>query len=384
MKLRYTLGTRNIVPPGGFRAIRKSGEVAASTSHDVLVRELRRDYPDETRQQLQQRVDEATCENLVRRKSFGMLDVHVPSLKEQGNVTFIPNDMLLPAPHNYNPGLFRWKDELMMCYRRHLDNAFSEIALAAIATEDLLPRKEMPQFTLDIPKEFNNEDHEDARIFWHDDDIYVSYTMWRRATLNGRWLYMPRIDVAVFDAEWQFKRKFTPLFGRNTEASEKNWTFFSQDGTLYFCYDFHPKHVIGKIIKDEKCELVSETPGISWDYGIIRGSTPPQRISDTEYLSFFHSRKTDVGPPGKNRYYAGAYCFEAKEPFRITRYTTESVFAGSEKDTVWDYSLACVFPCGLVIDGNTALVSMGSNDMECAIARVDVPELLEKMTLHES
>lgn len=384
MKPAYSLRSTKIVPSGGFIAKLPGGVLKRTTHHETLLNELRFFYPDETREQHSKRINDDTCEYLVSIGAESFLQARYPSLQEQGDVVVIPNGLLLDAPHNYNNGLFRWKDELMMCYRRHLDNAFSEIALAAMATEDLLPRKEMPQFTLDIPKEFDNEDHEDARIFWHDGDIYVSYTMWRRAIKDGRWLYMPRIDVAVFDAEWQFKHKFTPKFGGNGKIAEKNWTFFSHNGKLYFVYDFYPNHVVGKILNNENCEAVEATKGIQWSYGTIRGSTPPQRISDTEYLSFFHSRKRDEAAPFKNRYYAGAYCFETKEPFRITRYTEEPVFAGSESNQQWDTDLACVFPCGLVIDGETALVSMGSNDMECAIGRVNIPQLLETMTQHDT
>jgi len=378
MNLSYSLSTRNIVPPGGFCAVKKNGSIASSSSYEVLVKCLVPEYPGEDYQQLKKRVDTATCESLVKRKAWSFLDIHVPSLAKQGDVTLIPNNMLLAAPHCYNPGLFEWRGELVMCYRRHLENQFSEIGIAMLDRDTLLPSTKFKQFTLQIPKDFDNEDHEDARIFWFGGDIFLSYTVWRRATLNGRWLYMPRIDVAAFDEEWNFKYKFTPDYGGNREIAQKNWTFFVHNAELRFCYDFNP-HTVCNLKENNTAEAVA-TKGITWDYGTIRGSTPPQRISDTEYLSFFHSRKTDPGPPGKNRYYAGAYCFQAKEPFHITRYTETPVFAGSEKDELWDHSLACVFPCGLVIDGETALVSMGSNDMQCAIARVNIPKLLESMT----
>lgn len=384
MKPAYSLRSTKIVPSGGFVAKLPSGTLKRATHHETLLNELRFFYPDETREQHSKRINDDTCEYLVSIGAESFLQARYPSLQEQGDVVVIPNGMLLDAPHNYNNGLFSFGGELIMCYRRHLENAFSEIAICEIDRETLLPLPKSRQFALDIPKEFENEDHEDARIFWHGEDIYVSYTMWRRATLNGRWLYMPRIDVAVFDAEWQFKHKFTPKAGGNGKIAEKNWTFFSHDDTLYFVYDFLPFHQVFKILKNEKCELIGETKGIQWNYGTIRGSTPPQRISDTEYLSFFHSRKRDEAAPFKNRYYAGAYCFEAKEPFRITRYTEEPVFAGSESNQQWDTDLACVFPCGLVIDRETALVSMGSNDMECAIGRVNIPQLLETMTQHDT
>lgn len=384
MKPAYSLRSTKIVPSGGFVAKLPSGTLKRSTHHEVLLNELRFFYPDETRAEHSKRISDDTCKHLVSIGAESFLAARYPSLQEQGDVVVIPNGMLLDAPHNYNNGLFRWQCGITMCYRRHLENAFSEIAVCEIDRDTLLPSTKFPQFVLDIPKEFDNEDHEDARIFWHDGDIYVSYTMWRRATLNGRWLYMPRVDVAVFDAEWQFKRKFTPKAGGNGKIAEKNWTFFSHNDTLYFVYDFLPFHQVFKILKNEKCELIGESKGIEWNYGTIRGSTPPQRISDTEYLSFFHSRKRDEAAPFKNRYYAGAYCFEAKEPFRITRYTEEPVFAGSESNQQWDTDLACVFPCGLVIDGETALVSMGSNDMECAIGRVNIPQLLETMTEHDT
>lgn len=377
MKLTHKLKTRSVVPPSGFCFKRKDGNRSRGTVFKHVALESAQHH-EETIEAANLRVERDTAAFLAESGHFDFLESRYPRLEEQGDVTIIPNEMLLPAPHNYNPGLFEVGGKLVMCYRRHLENAFSEIAVTELDTDSHLPTGK--QRVLEIPKEFDNEDHEDARILWHNDEIYVTYTMWRRATLNGRWLYMPRIDVAVFDADWQFKRKFTPLFGGNTKSAEKNWTFFSHDDKLLFCYDFE-RHVIGEVTDEPNCRLVSTTDGISWDYGTIRGSTPPVCISDAEYLSFFHSRRMDRGAPHKNRYYAGAYCFEAKAPFRITRYTEQPVFAGSESNLQWDAQLACVFPCGLVVSGDTAIVSMGSNDMECAIARVNVPELLEKMTL---
>ena len=383
MKPAYSLSSTKIVPSGGFVAKLPSGTLKRATHHETLLNELRFFYPDETRAEHSKRISDDTCEYLVSIGAESFLQARYPSLQEQGDVVVIPNGLLLDAPHNYNNGLFEWRGRLIMCYRRHLENAFSEIAVCEIDRDTLLPSTKFPQFVLDIPKEFDNEDHEDARIFWFGDEIFVSYTMWRRAVSpTGRWLYMPRIDVAAFDDEWNFKYKFTPDYDGNGEIPQKNWTFFVHGIDLMFVYDFS-HHVVCKVTDSGRCDAVL-TPGITWNYGTIRGSTPPQRISDTEYLSFFHSRKRDDGAPHKNRYYAGAYCFEAKEPFRITRYTEEPVFAGSESNQQWDTDLACVFPCGLVIDGETALVSMGSNDMECAIGRVNIPQLLETMTEHDT
>jgi len=376
MKLQYTLKTTKIIPPGGFRCCTSGGKELCNSDYHLLLTEARRHYPQETLQQHQQRIHDDTCAALVKRGIFGPLNASVPSLKEQGDVTFIPNESLLPAPHCYNPGLLLHRGRLWMCYRRHLDTGFSQIGLAELSLATFQPIGE--QRILEIPKDYENEDHEDARMTLHDGEIYVSYTMWRRAVdKNNRWIHMPRIDVAVFDESFQFKRKFTPKFGANGVQPEKNWTPFSHDGKLLCCYSFDP-HTVFNLLQPKRSMVCSE--GIQWNHGIIRGSTPPVRLNEDEYLSIFHSRRRDIGPPGKMRYYAGAYCFSAKEPFEITRYTKLPIFAGSEKDKQWDYSLCCVFPCGLVVSGDTALISMGSNDMECAVAKVDIEELLSKMT----
>jgi predicted GH43/DUF377 family glycosyl hydrolase len=378
----YKLKTTRVVPPCGFIGIKPDGTEISRPSFRQLTNDLTFFLKNHTQQQIEQHIETETCRKLAQYGCFDLMDTFYPSLREQADVTFIPNESLLPAPHSYNPGLLWHSDRLWMCYRRHLENAFSEIALTQIDLDTLQPVGK--QWTIQIPKEYENEDHEDARMIWHNGEICVSYTMWRRAVSpEGRWLYMPRIDVAMLNENFTFNRKFTPTFMGNGKIAEKNWTFFSHDKELLFCYDFE-NHIIGRIDSDCKCSQVAKIPGIKWGYGTIRGSTPPVRISDTEYLSFFHSRKNDPGPPHKIRYYAGAYCFEAKAPFRITRFTEQPLLVGSEKDQQWDGKLACVFPCGLVVRGDTAYVSAGSNDMECVIARFDVPEILANMTKHDT
>jgi len=380
MNLSYALKTRSLIPPRGFAAKLPAGEVIRNNVWDHLQLELRRYYPTETPQQLDRRIDSDTCDELRLMGATSFYDVFYPSLREQGDVTFIQNTDLLPAPHCYNPGLIVINGKLVMCYRQHLDTSFSEICVTEIDWDTLKPVTLGLQRTLKIPKSFDNEDQEDSRMCWHNGQIVMSYTMWRRATMNGKWLYTPQVDIAIWSPEWKLQQKVTHLYRTNTLKPQKNWTYFSHNNRLMCCYDFNP-HTVTEFSDSSESINEWETDGIEWDYGTIRGSTPPVRLSDDEYLSFFHSRKVDTGLPGKVRYYAGAYCFEAKEPFRITRFTEQPVFVGSEKDTQWDSQLACVFPCGLVLRDGVAYVSMGSNDMECVVARVAVPELLSKMRM---
>jgi predicted GH43/DUF377 family glycosyl hydrolase len=119
---------------------------------------------------------------------------------------------------------------------------------------------------------------------------------------------------------------------------------------------------------------------LNWDYGIIRGGTPPVMTDNgDEYLTFFHSRLPDE--KHRWRYYMGAYAFESQPPFRITRITTEPLLAGSSAD-VWSKDKPLVvFPCGSRLKDGKWLVTMGVNDLASAwieIPHADLEPLLKK------
>lgn len=160
---------------------------------------------------------------------------------------------------------------------------------------------------------------------------------------------------------------------RENKTHEKNWAFFEFEERLHFVYLMDPHTVV----KTENAKVLTDymTDGFRWEYGEARGGTPPIRIGD-EYWGFFHSSLDN--PKRRRRYYMGAYAFEAKPPFKITRYTPEPLLAASEDDPVKDKLPYCVFPCGAILERDKSwLVTGGCNDCRCFWIRIPHSELVD-------
>ncbi|MHB1099861.1 MAG: glycoside hydrolase family protein [Burkholderiales bacterium] len=173
------------------------------------------------------------------------------------------------------------------------------------------------------------------------------------------------------EEEWQ------PNYGNNNGFSkEKNWVFFEHDKKLHCIYSTDPEHVI---LEMDGANVVREyrTKGPLWHWGHMRGGTPPVDMGDGTMMCIFHSSIPTEIPPHYVRYYAAAYTFESKPPFRIISISEQPILSGSEEDGhrvdpryVEGWKPYVVFPCGLVPDNDGWLVSFGINDWQCAIGRI--------------
>lgn len=100
------------------------------------------------------------------------------------------------------------------------------------------------------------------------------------------------------------------------------------------------------------------------------------RVGD-EYISFFHSSVYWKGR--QKRYIMGAYAFEAKPPFKVTRITPTPLLAGSDQDTRINGGPPCIFVNGSVFDGKEWLLSFGVNDEACGWIRIPHRKLEKRM-----
>jgi hypothetical protein len=174
--------------------------------------------------------------------------------------------------------------------------------------------------------------------------------------------------------------------------NQKNWLWFDHDGFLHLIYMTDPHEVVrwnpdmtvNQVFKDE-------FPSEHWnDFGHARGGTPPVLI-DGEYWLFFHSstdwKEWNKQHPGdvKRRYHMGAYAFEARPPFRVTRVVDEPLLTGSQMDP-WATGLPLVvFPGGAILRDGKWFVVMGVNDCACAWIEIPHNELMGRMIcFHEN
>jgi hypothetical protein len=277
----------------------------------------------------------------------------------------------------FNCGLVERPDGLWLIVRRSRNERNVKIGyndLMAFMLDD----KMNPSFglTMRFQHFFDREHFEDPRAIYHRGITYISACNFV-VTNNGRgWTGAHQVLNLIGRLDhknpWVVDRRIDPVYGFNGASigkdtgAEKNWLWFFHQDKLHMVYSFSP-HVVSRFSLDGKFEQEYKTVEelADWDYGTIRGGTPPiQTDEGSEYLSFFHSSLPDE--KYHRRYYMGAYTFESQPPFRITRMTKEPLLAGSSQDAMSKDKPIVVFPCGSRLKCGKWLVSMGVNDLSSA------------------
>lgn len=209
---------------------------------------------------------------------------------------------------------------------------------------------------------------EDPRLFIYQDELYLSYC-------DGYQMAQAKINPDTLQASESFYIR-KPDAGR----TEKNWTFFEYDNTLYSVYDTQAQEIFEMNGRDWQPKFKNAFP--EWQYGYARGGTSPILVGD-EYISFFHSSIL-VRHKGSNvkQYYMGCYAFEAKPPFKVTRMSKEPIISGEVISTSiprLNNGIFVVFPSGVIRNEDSYDVSFGYNDLECRVVNVTDKFLHENM-----
>jgi len=236
---------------------------------------------------------------------------------------------------------------------------------------------------------FEKEHFEDPRAIYHDGTTYISACNFLIVNNGMGWTGAHQTMNAIRSINsnrfWQVDHRYDPIFGYNGErigkdtGPEKNWLWFFHNGIPHLVYKAFP-HTVSQFSKDfvfqREFKTGEENPP-RWDYGIIRGGTPPIKVGD-EYITFFHS-SLPLDSTFHRRYYMGAYAFQAFEPFKITRMTDEPILAGSALDKWNKGKPLVVFPCGSRLKNEKWLVTFGVNDLESAWIEIPHAELEDRL-----
>lgn len=221
---------------------------------------------------------------------------------------------------------------------------------------------------------FDREHFEDPRAIYHNGITYISACNFVIVNNGNGWTgahqTMNVIRSLYQNRHWQVDERVDPIFGFNGErigrdtGMEKNWLWFFHNDQPHLVYKASPQ-VVARFSPQFRFEQEFKSEAnLKWDYGIIRGGTPPVRVGH-EYVTFFHS-SLPTGDQYHRRYYMGAYSFEAKEPFTVTRMVREPLLVGSWQDKWAPNKPLVVFPCGSRYKKGMWLVTMGVNDLESA------------------
>jgi hypothetical protein len=297
----------------------------------------------------------------------------------------VPPHNLLPSPRYQNPGLLRYKGKLWLAYRYHrMDTPTKRSGIGICEVDPKTGNAISKSQHIPFANPTGSEHHEDCRMFMFQGEPMISATM-----MTG---YVPGVNytcvmmyarLRLTKGKWSVVEEWQPVYGNNSGFSkEKNWVFFEDDGKLMCIYSSDPEHVILEI---EGSRVVREhrSKGPQWQWGHIRGGTPPVDLGDGRMLVIFHSSISTEIPPHYVRYYAAAYTFEKKAPYRVLQISEQPILSGSEEDGhrvdpryTEGWKPYVVFPCGLVPDGEGWLVSFGINDWQCAVGRLGPHQLL--------
>jgi predicted GH43/DUF377 family glycosyl hydrolase len=256
-------------------------------------------------------------------------------------------------------------------------NSFSKLTRYCLNDTEVIRATEK-----DIPLPLgrtNKEQWEDPRIFNTGRKLWLTCTNF----IQGK-TYAHQ-TMAVLDHLWNIQGVNHPVYGKNghelwaNTGHEKNWTWFFHDGAPHLIYNIEPHTVLkcdaGASVV-EKYESAIEKD--IWRHGQRRGGSNPVRVGD-EYFAFYHSSTPWWN--GRRRYYMGAYAFEAKPPFRITRSTTIPLLYGSAHNRrVLEFPLV-IFPGGSTYNEETKehFIVFGVNDFQSGWIKIPHDDLIGLM-----
>ncbi len=280
-----------------------------------------------------------------------------------------------PNVRFFNTSIFRRPDGLWLISRRAEGfdlTKMGENRLMAFKLDDEMKPTHFIPIQLST-RSYKDQHFEDPRITLIGGQPWLSYCtfqIFRNEMYSGA-----HQQVAILTEDFQPATRWDPVYGNNggsiltNDGNEKNWIWFDH-GSPHMIYMSEPHEVV-RWDGDNVAE-VYKTKSPSWEFGHIRGGAPPIRVGD-EYLCFFHS--STMWTEKKRRYHMGAYTFEAKPPFRVTRMTQKPLLSGSKEDPWAEGLPLVVFPCGSLMERNKCVVTMGVNDYCSAWIKIPLDEL---------
>lgn len=292
----------------------------------------------------------------------------------------------------FNPTIVERPGGYAMCYRVappeatfralatcQLDKDFKVVEGSVTPFSDLI--------TFARPDIFNERAltwHADPRYQRVGDDIYLTWNDGGNRPYNHQ--FIMKMDANGIRPVG--KARELVLYGMPRRITEKNWMLFEANDQVFAVYSCSP-HIILSVDFESPDEVACYPFSSStWDneystiFGVMRGSAQPVRRTSADgketFLSIIHS---SFKLPEGRRYELAAYEYETKPPFRVLRSVTQPIelsmggIDGFEFDRLNKEVYSVVYPCGLVLEGDEAVISYGINDENLAITRLPVDRI---------
>jgi FkbM family methyltransferase len=225
----------------------------------------------------------------------------------------------------------------------------------------------------------------DPRVVRLGDQVLIFYAALERdahGALSGSSVTLAsfRVDGDEWTATGLYRLPKRPIAGAQSPDSDPNWEknwvpFVIDEETVGLIYSHEPWDVITLRFAagaTPKLVDVHRGEGLRWEYGTIRGGTPPVRYDEGHLVTFFHASQ-HMG--SRNIYSVGACVFQDHAPFSPVLQTPTPLFVapyrrGAERFG-WRFSGSVVFPGGAVAARKAFTLLCGRDDGEIAAVAVD-------------
>lgn len=307
-------------------------------------------------------------------------------LRFPGNPIIAPRPGFAWEAHGtFNPAAIDIDDKIHILYRSVSDTNVSTIGYAS--SHDGLSIDERSDKPIYFPRarfEINSDGNrdsgcEDPRLMEIDDKIYMAYTAYDGIT--------PRVAVSYISKEdfskkkwglWSMPQAITPENIPNKDAAilpesinGKYMIFHRVNESI--CADFLSSLDFAKEKVDECIEIISPRSGM-WDGGKVGVATPPIKTKHG-WLLLYH------GVSWSTTYRVGAVLLDLKDPTIIKARTAVPLFEPHAEYEHKGIVPNVVFPCGLVVRGNTAYMYYGAADSVTGVATMKVNTILKMLEI---
>lgn len=280
---------------------------------------------------------------------------------------------LIKAKRNYNPSLASVGEGFLLAYRSEPEDfTRSELVLAELDADLQVVRNQR----LKVPGVEPEHSLEDPRLFLFDGALHLAFSIAHYGQEHGWHAVQAYGRLVKRGKSWTLPKVYQPVYGANDWGSkEKNWTFFEAEGALRCIYDMGAAGFT--VLELDGDEVVNEWrhDPLQWRHGRLSGGTPAVPWQG-QLLTMFHSWERHG--ERQRLYHAGFLAFEAQAPHAPHLMTLRPVLTAQES---WGrpegvrWAPLVVFPGGLVLQGNEALVAYGRNDLSCVLGRFAVEGL---------
>ena len=292
-------------------------------------------------------------------------------------------------PDAFNPSLTKIDEGYLLIFRYCPDLItqywISEIGFVVL-NENFDPISE-PQLLNTRPRRSKTPSQaEDARIFSYRGKTYLTYNdNIDEIYFDGykrRDIFMVELIKTERGYTLSNALKITNSDKYAKFSIQKNWVPFEWNSSPYFSYSLNPHEVHEASLKNGSTRIAYESsPSIQWDYGQLRGGTPPI-VVDGKNLAFFHSSMKIVSPSSHNQkllhYFMGAYTFSLEPPFEIDKMSKQPIVAKSFYPPSFQQKRV-IFPGGAVYQDPYIYVAYGKDDCEIWIAKLSKEALMNSL-----